>query len=160
MSYLRKLAFCLVLALCMVQPAMAADEVNVSTGNTQAGQPLALHGYDPVAYFTDGKPVIGLAKYTVGHEGASYYLASEDHQKMFKANPAKYAPQYGGYCAYGVSVGKKFDGSPHYWTLRNDKLYLNLNADIANKISEDVDGYIKKAEKNWLVIKNKAVGKL
>jgi len=160
MNYLNRIALGILLVLGVANTALAVDEVNVSTGDTMAGKPLALHGYDPVAYFTDGKPVIGDAKHTAVYNGAAYYFASADHKKAFEANPVKYAPAYGGYCAYGVSVGKKFDGSPQYWTVSDDKLYLNLNADISRKFAEDLGGNIKKAEKNWSTIEHKAVGSL
>jgi YHS domain-containing protein len=140
--------------------SLAADEVNVSTGGTMAGKPLALHGYDPVAYFTDGKPVIGDAGHSAVYNGAAYYFASADHKKTFEANPARYAPAYGGFCAYGVGVGKKFDGSPQYWTVKDGKLYLNVTADISRKFAGDLGGNIKKAEKNWGTIEHKAVGSL
>ena len=160
MNYLGRLALGTLLTLGVAQTAMAVDEVNISTGGTMAGKPLAVHGYDPVAYFTDGKPVVGDAKHTAVHNGAAYYFASGDHKKTFEANPVRYAPVFGGFCAYGVSVGKKFDGSPQYWTVKNDKLYLNLNADISGKFAEDIGDNIKKAEKNWMTIEHKAVGSL
>lgn len=144
----------------MTKASLAVDEFNASTGPTMAGKPLAVHGYDPVAYFTDGKPVIGDAKHTAVYNGAAYYFASADHKKAFEANPVKYAPAYGGFCTFGVSVGKKFDGNPQYWTVKNDKLYLNLNGEIFNTFKKDVDGNIKKAEKNWMTIEHKAVGSL
>jgi len=144
----------------MTGTSPAADEVNVSSGGTMAGKPLALHGYDAVAYFTDGKPVIGDARHTAVYNGAAYYFASADHKKTFEANPVGYAPAYGGFCAYGVGVGKKFDGSPQHWTVKNDKLYLNVTADISRKFAEDLGGNIKKAEKNWGTIEHKAVGSL
>jgi len=154
------MALGILLALGVAHTAMAADEVNVSIGGTMAGKPLALHGYDPVAYFTDGKPVIGEARHTAVHNGAAYYFASADHKKAFESNPARYAPAYGGFCAFGVGVGKKFDGSPLFWTVSNDKLYLNVTADISRKFAEDLGGNIRKAEKNWRTIEHKAVGNL
>lgn len=160
MTYVGRIALGLLLVLGVAHTAMAVDEVNVSTGGTMAGKPLALHGYDAVAYFTDGKPVIGDARHTAVYNGAAYYFASADHKKTFEANPAGYAPAYGGFCAYGVGVGKKFDGSPQYWTVKNDKLYLNVTADISRKFAEDLEGNIKKAEKNWRTIEHKAVGSL
>ena len=160
MNYLGRLALGTLLALGVAQTAMAVDEMKLSTGGTMAGKPLAVHGYDPVAYFTDGKPVMGDAKHTAVHNGAAYYFASDDHKKTFEANPVRYAPVFGGFCAYGVALGKKFDGSPQYWTVKNDKLYLNLNADISSKFAEDVDGNIKKADKNWMTIEHKAAGSL
>ena len=81
MNYLGRLALGALLALGVAQTAMAVDEMNLSTGGTMAGKPLAVHGYDPVAYFTDGKPVMGDAKHTAVHNGAAYYFASDDHQE-------------------------------------------------------------------------------
>lgn len=132
----------------------------MSTGGTLAGKPLAVHGYNPVAYFTEGKPVMGDDKHTSVYNGAAYSFASDDHKKTFEANPVRYAPVFGGFCAFGVGLGKKFDGSPQYRTVKSDKLYLNLNADISRKFAEDVDGNIKKADKNWMIIEHKAVGGL
>jgi len=137
-------------------PAFAVNELNTSSGLTTAGAPLALHGFDPVAYFTEGKPVLGNSKLAAAANGASYYFSSQANLDMFKANPAKYAPQYGGYCAFGVSVAKKFDGDPNQWKIVDGKLYLNLNADIAEKFNADVPGNLKKAEGNWPKIQDKA----
>lgn len=140
--------------------AFAVDEVNVARGLSAAGAPLALHGYDPVAYFTQGIPTRGSDKITHVHNGAAYRFASEANQALFKADPVRYAPQYGGYCAFGVSVGKKFDGDPQFWTVRNNKLYLNLNPDIQANFSKDVSGNIKKADANWVKIEQTAVADL
>lgn len=141
-------------------PAFAADEINTSPGLTKAGAPLALHGFDPVAFFTKGKPVEGKAKYEAQHNGASYYFESEGNLAAFKADPAKYAPAYGGFCAYGVSVGKKFDGNPNFWKIVDGKLYLNLDAEIAGLFAKDVPGAIDKANGYWPDIEHKAAADL
>lgn len=143
-----------------LSPAFAVNEVNTAPGLTTAGAPLALHGFDPVAYFTVGKPTQGNAKLVVTHGGAAYYFATQANLDAFKANPAKYAPQYGGYCAFGVSVGKKFDGNPQHWRVENGKLYLNLNADIAAMFNKDVPGVVAKAEGHWPKIQDKAPAQL
>lgn len=148
------------LALAGSAPAWAADEVNTTSGLTAAGAPLALHGHDPVAYFTAGKPIEGSAALAAVHEGATYYFASQQNLDAFEANPGKYAPAFGGFCAYGVSVGKKFDGDPRFWTISGDKLYLNLNQEIADKFNENVPGAVAKAEKNWQSIEHQPVGEL
>lgn len=100
-------------------PAQAADELNVVPGLSIAGAPLALHGYDPVAYFTEGKPVRDSDELVHVHDGAAYRFSSEAHLETFRKAPARYTPQYGGFCAYGVSVGKKFDGDPHLWKIED-----------------------------------------
>jgi YHS domain-containing protein len=129
--------------------AQAEDRVNVSKGATLAGPGLAAHGYDVVAFFTDGKPVLGSDTYAIAHDGGTYRFASQEHLNAFKANPDKFLPAYGGFCAYGVALGKKFDGDPHYWKIVDGRLYLNLNADIQAEWSKDVPAHIGKADKNW-----------
>lgn len=148
------------LVLPLTTPALAVNEVNTVPGLTTAGAPLGLHGYDPVAFFTNGKPTLGDAKYVAAHDGAAYYFASAANLDAFEANPAKYLPQYGGYCAYGVAVGKKFDGDPRFWKIVDGKLYVNLNADIAAQFNEDVAGAVKKADANWRTIETKAPAEL
>ncbi len=134
-------------------PAVAGPEINTATGavlvNGKPAPGLAVHGFDIVAYFTDKKPVQGDAKFALVHNDATYRFASNSNLNAFKANPAKYEPAYGGYCAYGVSVGAKFDGDPRYWKIVDGRLYLNLDAGIQQAWLKDVPGAIKKAEKNW-----------
>ena len=129
--------------------AQAADELNVVPGLSIAGAPLALHGYDPVAYFTAGKPVRGTDALVHVHDGAAYRFSHPAHLDAFKRDPDRYMPQYGGFCAYGVSVGKKFDGDPNLWKIEDGKLYLNLNEEIYATFLQDVDGNIEKADGNW-----------
>lgn len=112
-------------------------------------QGVAIHGYDPVAYFTDGKAIEGKADLTAQHGGATYRFASAEHRDQFAADPAKFLPQYGGYCAYGTALSKKFDGDPNAWKVVDGKLYLNLNPDIQKKWLEDVPGFIVKADAAW-----------
>ncbi len=110
---------------------------------------VAVNGYDPVAFFTDGKPVHGDFKITVTHRGATYYFSSKEHKKIFEGEPEKYAPQFGGYCAFGVSVGALFPVDITTWQVYNGRLYLNLNPDIVEMFEKGKDGHIAKAEKNW-----------
>lgn len=139
--------------LAATAPALAGPEVNTATGAVLvAGKPapgLAVHGFDVVAFFTEGKPVQGDAKFAVTHKGATYRFASQGNLDAFAANPAKYEPAYGGYCAYGVSVGAKFDGDPRYWKIVDGRLYLNLDGGIQEAWLKDVPGAIKKADANW-----------
>jgi len=110
---------------------------------------LAIKGYDPVAYFTGGQPVPGLAENEFTWKGAKWRFASAEHRAMFKIYPDKYAPQYGGYCAYAISQGKTADIDPLAWTIVNNKLYLNLNKDVQGLWEKDRDAYIRKADENW-----------
>ncbi|MCB2137122.1 MAG: YHS domain-containing protein [Rhodobacteraceae bacterium] len=143
-------------ALCAFGPAMAADEANVAPGLTYGGAPLGLHGADPVALLDHGTNAEGTAGFAAAHEGVAYYFASEENLKAFEANPARYAPQYGGFCAFGVSVGKKFDGDPRYAAVMDDKLYVFLNEDVYKAYLKDQAGTITKAEGNWTMIEHTA----
>ena len=115
-----------------------------------------ISGYDPVAYFTESKPMKGSGYHVAEYQGVTYAFASKVHKEMFEDNPEKFVPAYGGYCAYGVAVGKKFVSDPEAWKVVDGTLYLNLDKDIQNKWLQDVPGYIKKSEANWKKIKDKA----
>lgn len=141
-------------------PAFAADEINVSNGISAAGAPLAVHGADPVALLNDSKVVDGSAQHALTHDGASYYFASAENLEAFKANPAKYTPQHGGFCSYGVSVGKKFDGDPDKFVVHEGKLFLFLNEKTRELFLEDVAGVKATADKNWTQIEHKSVEEL
>ena len=131
--------------------AFAGDLVNVSEASK-----TAVSGYDTVAFFTDAKPVNGSPFIAGEYQGATYFFATEEHKKLFTASPEKYAPQCGGFCAYGVALGKLFPVDINTWQVRDGKLYLNLNPDILKKFNEDFAGNVAKANKNWpgLVKKN------
>ncbi len=157
---IRSLALASALVSPLAAPALAADEVNVSRGATLAGPGLAAHGHDVVAYFTAGAPALGSDKFAFAHNGATYRFANQANLDAFKANPAIYEPAYGGFCAYGVALGKKFDGDPRLWKIVDGRLYLNLNSDIQAEWSKDVPGNLSKSETNWTKIRDVAVGKL
>ena len=106
----------------------------------------AINGYDPVAYFTVGKPVKGQDGFATEWMGAKWKFSSQANLDLFKANPEKYAPQYGGYCAYGVTQGSLVKVEPEQFTLRDGKLYLNYDADVQAKWLKDPAGYIKDAD--------------
>ena len=116
---------------------------------------LALKGYDPVAYFTEKKPVQGKAGFTAQHGGATYRFASAANRDAFTAAPATYAPQYGGYCAFGMAGGYKAPIEPDAWTVVDGKLYLNYNQSIRSRWSSDVPGHVRKADANWPAIQKK-----
>jgi YHS domain-containing protein len=109
----------------------------------------AVHGYDVVAYFEDGKPVPGVTEYSFTWSGARWLFASAAHRDLFAAHPESYAPQYGGYCAYAVAKGDLVDIDPAAFTIVDGKLYLNYSLDIQKKWSLDIPGYVKKADANW-----------
>ena len=140
--------------------ASAADEVNVSSGLTLAGGPLALRGYDAVAYIQDGEAVRGKADHSTLHDGAVYRFASADHKAAFERDPKRYLPAYGGFCAFGVSVGAKFDGDPEVFKVVDGRLFLNLNSEIQQKWEGDVKGNIKKADRTWKKISDTPISEL
>jgi len=108
---------------------------------------IAIRGYDTVAYFTEGKPMEGSDEFTTDWQGATWKFASQEHLDLFKADPQKYAPQYGGYCAYGVAQESLVKIEPDQWTIHDDKLYLNYNAKLNNEWKKDIPGYIAAADK-------------
>ncbi len=146
----------LALGLAFLPSAFAADEHNVVPGLTAAGAPLGLHGVDPVAFVDLDNRVDGSAAYTAVHDGVAYYFDSKANMDAFKKNPAQYVPAHGGFCTFGVSVGKKFDGDPRYADIRNGTLYLFLNEEIFRMYQKDKDGTIRKANAQWQKIEHVA----
>jgi len=135
--------------LSAASAAFAADEYNVSTGTTLSGAGVALRGVDAVALATGLKETPGHAKYTVEHDGVAYYFSTEATMKRFAADPERYMPQYGGFCAFGVAIGKKLDATGRFADIVDGKLYVFLNAAAFGKYKEDKAGTLAKAEKNW-----------
>lgn len=150
----------LALACAAAAPALAEDEYNVTNGYTLDGVPLALHGVDPVALSTLNAVAEGAATQTVIHDGVAYYFASPISAAMFEAEPEKYMPQYGGFCAFAVALGKKLDGDPRFADIVDGKLYLFVNAAVFEKYKKDPEGTIAKAEEIWPTIHHAAVDSL
>ena len=115
----------------------------------------AVQGYDVVTYQTDKRPLRGNGHYVATHKGATYLFSSQENLDLFKSNPDKYVPAYNGYCAFGVSVGKKFVGDPEVWRVVDGTTYMNLDASIQNEWLKDVPGRIQTANGEWKKIKNK-----
>lgn len=110
---------------------------------------VAINGYDPVSYFTDGKAEMGNKMYSYKWMDAKWYFNNQDNMKMFKDNPEKYAPAFGGYCAYAVSKGKLVSCDPDAWTIHDGKLYLNHNKDVKKLFKNDLESDIKAANMKW-----------
>ena len=110
---------------------------------------IALHGFDPVAYFTQNKAVKGEPQLTAVYKGVTYEFASKDDQAAFQANPEKYVPQYGGFCAFAVSKGKKADIDPYAFAINDGKLYVNYSERALQTYQGDVKGNTDKADQNW-----------
>lgn len=116
---------------------------------------IAINGYDPVAYFTENKPVKGNSEYSFEWKGAHWLFSSKDNMDLFASAPEKYEPQYGGYCAYGCSKGKKATTDPQAWTIVDGKLYLNNSPQVKEKWLMEQKQRIELADKNWPQIKDK-----
>ena len=110
---------------------------------------VAIQGYDPVAFFTDGKPVKGDAKFPFRHNGATYLFASKEHRDAFKTDPAKYEPAFGGYCAYGVSRGKVVEIDVEAFQIVDGRLLLQYSKGVRNDFNKDAKGNLAKANANW-----------
>ncbi len=123
--------------------APASDVINIDKNG------LALQGYDPVAYFTDGKPVKGLPEFTAADKGATYQFASAEHRDMFNQSPAKYEPQFGGFCGYAASINKLAPVEVQYFQVLHDRLVLQHNEKAWKLWHQDVEGNLKKADANW-----------
>jgi YHS domain-containing protein len=140
------------LALIGLPAAAHAEKAAVYTGTFSNA---ALSGYDAVAYFTEGKPVEGSSKFSTKWKGVEWRFASAANLAAFKANPEKFAPQFGGYCAWAVSKGYTASGDPKVWKVVNGKLYLNYNEEVGRKWSQDIPGNIASADKNWPTVLTK-----
>ncbi len=110
---------------------------------------LAVDGYDPVAYFTEGKPVKGAREFSTEYSGAQWRFASADNLAAFQDDPQAYAPQYGGYCAWAVAQNYTAPGDPMNWKIVDGKLYLNYNDEIQERWAQDIPGFIAAGDKNW-----------
>jgi YHS domain-containing protein len=126
---------------------IAAGSAGAAELNAQDG--IAIKGYDVVAYFTDHAAVPGSEAITTQFDGATFRFASAEHRDAFIADPEKYLPQFGGFCAYGTSQGHKADIDPQAFTVVDGKLYLNYSMDVRAKFSKDIPGFIQKANQNW-----------
>ena len=132
----------------VITPVAAQSRTGGTVNQMIAG--MGLKGYDPVSYFSDHKPAKGATDITTDWGGATWHFVSKEHRDAFAKNPERYAPQYGGFCAWGVAHGKLFDVDPeHGWAVVNNKLYVNLNADILTAWRKEQRKFIKDADANW-----------
>jgi YHS domain-containing protein len=142
-------------AMISILVAFLATGTSANTMNgTEISAPV-MGGYDPVSYFNQGKPMRGSGYHTATHNGGTYLFANKENKEIFTSNPEKYAPQFGGYCAYGVAVGKKFYSDPTIWKVVGGKLYLNLDIKIQKKWNKGMKVHIAKARSNWKDIAHK-----
>ena len=137
----------LLLTLGLALPAIAQTKSLLNLDKHGA----AIQGYDPVAFFTDRKPVKGKPEFPARHNGAVYNFASKEHRDLFKADPAKYEPAFGGYCAFGVSKGKVVEIDVDAFQIVNGRLLLQYSKGVRDDFNKDTKGNLSKAEANWPV---------
>jgi YHS domain-containing protein len=121
---------------------------------TPAPERLGLKGYDPVAYFTLSTPTPGVAEYEYVYDGVRYRFANARHRDMFKSDPDKYAPQFGGSCAMNMSNGVRRESDPSIWVISNDRLYVFAGAAGAERFRQDPETAAAKATANWKTLRN------
>lgn len=148
---MKRIALALVGAALFAGSAVAGPQYVDKSG-------YAVSGYDVVSFWdqtqaavgkSQPKAVAGKASITAEYNGAKWAFSSEANRDKFKANPAKYAPQFDGHCAYGVALGGKVPGNPNLWRIVNEKLYLNITPVVVGFWEKDIKGFIKKGNRNW-----------
>ncbi|TXT40636.1 MAG: hypothetical protein FD135_1062 [Comamonadaceae bacterium] len=154
-SFVASATLMAIASLAIPQLAQAYDEQSTSALNVDA-KGIALKGFDPVSYFSSGGPVPGKAELFAKYQDATYQFASSQNRDSFIADPAKYTPAYGGFCAMGVALEQKLDVDPQLWRIVDGKLYLNVHKGAQSRWLEDVKGNLAKADKNWPRLKDKA----
>src|SRR5438034_8218786 len=158
---MKKTLFSLVAVLSLAGAALADQTPDHKVLVLKNKDGAAILGYDAVAYFTDDKPAKGNPKFQSEYEGAKYYFASAEHKALFNANPAKYAPAYGGYCGYAAGIDRLSPISPEWFQIIDGRLILQHNKKATDKFNADQKGNIVKADQNWpgLVVRNGTGGK-
>jgi YHS domain-containing protein len=132
------------LAAILLSPAAIAQKAQVFSDRDGA-----IRGHDPVAYFDRKGPVKGTKQFSHAWRGATWHFASAENRDRFATAPEKYAPQFGGYCAYAVANGYTADIDPNAWSIVDGKLYLNYSLRIRERWNKDIPGYIRKGDANW-----------
>jgi len=135
--------------IASLSTALAGASVNVDKYG------VGIQGYDPVAFFADGKPVMGKEEFHSSYHDVVYRFASAEHQAMFDANPSQYEPQFGGYCAYGVTKGHLAPVKIDAFQIVNGRLLMQYDTDVRNTFNKDQRGNLELADKNWPDLSNK-----
>ena len=146
---IRKLLLTLTMLLLQIGVSSAQQPKKIVAAVSADASGLAINGYDPVAYFVLGKATKGQPEFKSEYQGAKFLFASAEYKATFEADPGKYAPQFGGYCAWAVGNGYTAPTDPEAWKIVNGKLYLNYNKDIQKRWSSDESALIHKGEQNW-----------
>jgi hypothetical protein len=147
-QFIKLVSFVAIALIALTGMAFAEEVIN-------ANSLVGAQGYDLVSYHT-GKPQRGNGLNVAVYKDVSYIFINEENKKTFEADPEKYIPAYGGYCAYGIAAGKKFDTDPEVWKIVDGKLYLNTSPKFHEKWEKDIPGNIKKADSKWKEIKDKS----
>ena len=142
-------------ALAAPAGLLAAGPAAAATPQVYAVDGVALDGTDPVAYFTEGRPVAGDPAHTLTWNGAVWRFASAANRQAFEADPRAYAPQYGGWCAWAVAEGYTAATVPDAWHIENGRLYLNFSRRVQRRWERDIPGNIARAEANWPAVLSK-----
>lgn len=145
---LKNLIYVAIIAVVGICAVACSKTEGVAKVNTSSDG-LAVRGYDAVAYFTLQNAVEGNPQFTYAWNGAKWIFSSAENLEKFRANPAAYAPQFGGYCAYAVSHGHTADGDPQAWKVVDGKLYLNYSPEVKQMWEKEQDKFIKDGETNW-----------
>ncbi|MGD1924778.1 MAG: YHS domain-containing (seleno)protein [Paracoccaceae bacterium] len=146
---MRNFLFSILAAFAVLMTPITATTASAKEAVYQSLFGTAIDGTDPVAYFTEGRPVEGSSDFTHEWNGAVWRFSSAENRDLFIADPAKYAPQYGGYCAWAVSQGYTASTDPDAWKIVDGKLYLNYNKDVQSTWEEDIPGHIASGDANW-----------
>jgi YHS domain-containing protein len=136
-------------ALALVAALLGSAAADAGAINTTLFRNLAIEGTDPVAYFTEGRPVGGSSDFEHAWMGATWRFASAENLAMFKADPERYAPQYGGFCAWAVAQGYTAKIDPEAWRIEDGRLFLNYSKAVQAQWAQDVPGNIAKGDRNW-----------
>jgi YHS domain-containing protein len=142
-AQMKKLLTLLIVLASMATTATAKNLLNLDRNGA------AIQGYDPVAFFTENQPVKGNPQFESEYHGAKYYFASAEHKAAFDKEPAKYEPQFGGYCAYGVSHNSRAPIKIEAWQIVNGRLLMQYDLDVKNEFNKDQQGTLRKADQNW-----------
>jgi YHS domain-containing protein len=140
---MKKLLVALMVVAAVSTIAAAKDLQNLNSNG------VAIQGYDPVAFFADNRPVKGNPQFQSDYHGAKYYFTSAEHKAAFDEKPAKYEPQFGGYCAYGASRGHKAPVKIEAWQIVDGRLLMQYDLDVKNDFNKDQQGNLHKADQNW-----------
>jgi YHS domain-containing protein len=144
--------FTIILVLALATVAMAQSPKRLVNTDKRG---LALKGHDPVAFFTEGRPIAGDHRYESNYKGTRYRFASAENKKLFEGDPAKYEPQFGGFCAYGVSRGYAVDVELDAFQIVEGRLLMQYDKDVRDKFNEATAANLKKADQNWPTVVEK-----